>query len=298
MYFHTASELPSVAGSIPHDLCKTASRLPRMTEFLAALLALPTILFTGMLSLVLLYWLTVLAGALDIHVGSHDGGGHDVGHDAGHDVGHHSDHQADMAPGGHETHGFLEFLSYGKVPVTIIVSIFTFLAWMLCMAGEFWLRAPLSAMISGPLFSLALFPAATIPSLIVTGYLVRPLRGIFNQHVEHGEEGLVGRMVRITSRTADREFGTATCDNAGAGILMNVVCRDGVTLIRDDMAVVVEYDSSKQVYHIAPFSHVSAETVALGNGLPPALPPAESLTPSSSTIAKAVSLESQKERPQ
>ncbi len=260
-----------------------------MTEFLAALLALPTIIFTGLLSLVLLYWLTVLAGALDINLGGHGDGGHDLGHHG---------HDADMAPGGHETHGFLEFLSFGKVPVTIIISIFAFLAWMLSMAGELWLRAPLSSLISGPLFSLALFPVVAIPSLIVTGYIVRPLRVVFNQHVEHGEEGLIGRMVRITSRTADQEFGTATCDNAGAGILMNVICSEGVTMVRDDMAVVVEYDASKQVYHIAPFSHVSAESAALGSGLPPALPPAESLTPSSSTTAKAVSLESQKERPQ
>ena len=260
-----------------------------MTEFLAALLALPTILFTGLLSLVLLYWISVIAGALDINLGGHGDGGHDIGHHG---------HDADMAPGGHETHGFLEFLSFGQVPVTIIVSIFAFLAWMLSMAGELWLRAPLSALISGPLFSLALFPVVAIPSLIVTGYVVRPLRVVFNQHVEHGEEGLIGRMVRITSRTADQEFGTATCDNAGAGILMNVTCREGVTMVRDDMAVVVEYDASKQVYHIAPFSHVSAETAALGNGLPPALPPAESHTASRSTTAKAVSLESQKERPQ
>ena len=259
-----------------------------MTEFLTALLALPTILFTGLMSLVLLYWISVIAGALDMNVGGHGDGGHDLGHHG---------HDADMAAGGHETHGFLEFLSFGKVPVTIIISIFGFLAWMLSMAGELWLRAPLTALISGPLFSLALFPVVVIPSLIVTGYVVRPLRVVFNQHVEHGEESLIGRMVRVTSRTVDQEFGTATCDNAGAGILMNVICREGVTMVRDNMAVVVEYDASKQVYHVAPFSHVSTEAAAFGNRTTPALPPAESLTPSNSTTAKAVSLESQKERP-
>ncbi len=264
----------------------------RMAEFLAALLGLPTIMFTGMLALVLLYWLTVLAGALDL----------DVGH---HDAGHVDGHDGDMAPGGHETHGFLEFLSIGKVPITIIVSVFTFLAWMLSMGGELLLRAPLAAVMSHPLFSLALFPAVVIPSFVLTAYAVRPLRGIFNQHVEHGEDGLIGRMVRITSRTADQQFGTATCDNAGAGILLNVICRDGVTLMRDEMAVVVEYDAAKQLYHVAPFSHVSADAAELSSRLPPSGPPlipppenCEAPAPASlSTPPTPVSLERQHERP-
>jgi len=271
--------------SIPHDGRRGAHNVVAMSEFLAALLAIPTIVFTGLLGLVLLYWLTVLAGALDIDLGHHDAGGHD----------------ADMTPGGHETHGFLEFLSIGKVPVTIIVSVFTFLAWMLSMAGELLLRAPLTAVIPNPLFSLALFPAVVIPSFVLTAYAVRPLRGIFNQHVEHGEEGLVGRMVRITSRTADQQFGTATCDNAGAGILLNVVCRDGVTLMRDDMAVVVEFDAEKQLYHVAPFSHVSVDAAVATGGNPPLIPPPQTrdapLPAALSTSAPPVSLERPHERP-
>lgn len=258
--------------------------VPRMSEFLAALVALPTIIFTSLLGLVLLYWLTVIAGALDIDLGSPDHG-----------------HDADMTPGGHDTHGFLEFLSIGKVPVTITISVFVFLAWMLSMAGELWLRGLFTTILPNALFSLALFPVVVIPAVMMTAFAVRPFRMLFNLHVEHGEEGLIGRMVRITSRTADHQFGTATCDNAGPGILLNVVCRDGVTLKRDDMAVVVEFDATKQLYHVAPFSHVSVEGSTLEANSPPALPPPasaqSSALPSGFTPAPPVSLERQNERP-
>jgi hypothetical protein len=257
-----------------------------MPEFLAALLAFPTVVFSILLAVVLLYWLTVIIGALHIDLGSPDGG-----------------HDADMIPGGHDAHGFLEFLSIGKVPITITISLFVFLAWMLGMFAELVLRAPVSAWISGPLFSAALVPAIVLSAMVVTAYAVRPLRGLFSLVSEHGETGLVGRMVRITSMSVDHGFGTAVCDNAGPGILLNVVSRPGVTLARDAMAVVVEYDPARQVYLVAPFSHLPPEAADLtSSGSPPALPPAvmpsvATMSPPS-TPAPAVSLERQQRTPQ
>ncbi len=126
--------------------------------------------------------------------------------------------------------------------------------------------------------------------------MVRPLRHLFNLVSEHGEAGLVGRMVRISSLTVDHQFGTAVCDNAGPGILMNVFCRHGVQMKRDDMAVVVEFDASNNLYLVAPFSHVptDVETIVTDNaGLPPVSSPAQASTP-----PPAVSLERRMEPPQ
>lgn len=250
-----------------------------MAEFYAALLAFPTIAYSVLLALALLYWLTVIIGALDVDLFSPEVG------DAG----------GDMAAGGHHGHGFLEFLSVGRVPVTITASVFVFIGWFLCMLAELLLRAPLAAVISGPMFSLALVPASLIPAVFFTGLVVKPLRHLFSLVSEHGEAGLVGRMVRITSLTADHQFGTAVCDNAGPGILMNVFCRDGVQMKRDEMAVVVDFDASRNLYLIAPFGHVPADVERLGLEAP-VLPPA---TPAQvSTSAPPVSLERRAEPPQ
>lgn len=264
--------------------------LPRMSEFLAALMAFPTVIFSCLMGILLPYWLTVIAGVLDIDL-FHLGGGH---------------HDGDVAHGDHGVgHGLLEFFSFGKVPLTITVSVFVVFSWLLCMFAELSLRVPMSSALPGSLFSLLLGPAAVIPAFFMTSLAVRPLRGLFTMHTEHGEAGLVGRMVRISSRTVDQAFGTATCDVAGPDILLNVICREGVTLARDDMAVVVEYDATRQVYLIAPFSHVSEETAVLASDLPPSEPPL--VTPSDSreaplpaslsTPAPPVSLERPHERP-
>ncbi|HBL31463.1 MAG TPA: hypothetical protein DD490_31955, partial [Acidobacteria bacterium] len=63
-----------------------------MSEFLNAILAFPTVIYTILLGVVVGYWLFVLLGALDINLlgdADLDGGGH--GHGDG--VGHH--HGAD-----------------------------------------------------------------------------------------------------------------------------------------------------------------------------------------------------------
>lgn len=251
-----------------------------MAEFLAALMAFPTIAYSVLLALALLYWLTVIIGALDIDLFSPEVGDAGAG--------------GDMAPGGHHGHGFLEFLSIGRVPVTITASVFVFIGWFLCMLAELLLRAPLATVVSGPLFALALIPASLIPAVFFTGLVVKPLRHLFSLVSEHGETGLVGRMVKITSLTVDHQFGTAVCDNAGPGILMNVFCRDGVQMKRDEMAVVVDFDASRNLYLVAPFGHVAADVERLGLEAP--VPPATQEP--ASTSAPPVSLERRAEPPQ
>jgi Protein of unknown function (DUF1449) len=242
-----------------------------MDAFLALLMSFPSVIFTGLLGLAMIYWLSVIIGALDIDL---------LSPDTDHDVG-------DAGGVAHASSGLLNFISVGKVPVTIIFTVFSLLSWFMSMTGDAFLRTPMSAYIGEFLYGCAIFPCVVILAFILTGFLVRPLRGIFHAVSEHGETALEGKMVRITSRNVSPTFGTATMDNAGAGILMNVICRDGVTLKRDDMAVVVEFDAQKQQYLVAPFNHTAD---ALLSATTPTITP--------STTAPPVSLERRQEPPQ
>ena len=251
-----------------------------MSEFLAALQAFPTMIFSGLLGLMLIYWLTVIVGALDIDLFGHHGAEVD-GH---------------MAPGAHDGHGFAEFLSLGKVPITITASVFSLVGWALGMLAEIHLRPVVGTLLPGPLYPLIMLVALVTIAGFAAAWAVQPLRRIFTMHTEHGEEGLIGKMVRITSLKADHRFGTALCDNAGPGIIMQVVLRQGAELKRDDMAVVVEYDVAKGLYLVAPFAHLKAEE-AINRGSLPILPPPAEVAPAS-TPAPPVSLERRNERPQ
>ncbi len=251
-----------------------------MEAFLTALFSFPTVCFTSLLALALLYWITVIVGALDIDFLSPDTGADaaidaspDVVTDVGGDAGIH--HDADVHATGYTPNGIGNFISLGKVPITIIFTFFAFVGWLLGMFSDMLLRGPIAGITGDLLYGFGLFPALVILSFIITGFLVRPFRGMFSLVTEHAGITLQGKMVRITSRTVSPTFGTAICDNAGAGILMRVICRDGVTLKRDEMAVVVEYDEAKQTYLVAPFSHTSMDAVDASVATPdaPATPP-------------------------
>jgi hypothetical protein len=252
-----------------------------MSEFLAALQSYPTVFFTGLLGVCLLYWVAVIIGALDLDLfGGHSADGPDL--DAG---GH-----------GHANNSLLDLFSFGKVPIPIPLSFFALAGWGLGMFAELNLRSWLGIVLPGFLYPVVIGLALVVVALLVATALARPLRPIFAmKEEERGEKSLIGRQVKITSLKADHRFGTAVCENDGPGIIMMVVCRDGVELKRDDMAVVVEYDETKRVYLIAPFSYVDGEGRAISASASALRPP--EVPPVVSTPQPPVSLERQREFP-
>ena len=75
-----------------------------MDALLANLTAFPTVIFSVLMGIAVIYWLFVIVGALDIdllHVG---------------DFGDHGDAGSHDSEAGHNPNVILEFLGFGKVP--------------------------------------------------------------------------------------------------------------------------------------------------------------------------------------
>ncbi|MBA3707952.1 MAG: hypothetical protein H0W83_03915 [Planctomycetes bacterium] len=281
-----------------------------MNEIITIAGAFPTAIFTGLLIAALFYWVMVILGAFDLGLGHHHGdaahadgsaGGHGPG-GAGHTHGHDS---AD--PHAHESgsdgHGLLEFLSVGQVPLSITVSAIVFIAWIVSMTVDLTTHAVFARILPEALFDLGQGGLSLLIGLVAGALLVRPLRPLFAVTGEHGHGHLEGRMVRITSRTVDQRFGTASFETSGPDILLNVVCRAEHTLSRDEFAVVVEYDQSRGVYLVAPLPHMRADAATIAAASPLVPPPApanatESPAPFASAPAPASARPRAVERPQ
>ena len=226
-----------------------------MDDFLHALTSWGVLPFSILLIVAFLYWLLVMLGALDLdllHLGhEHEGA--------------HGDH--DHHPGFFS--GMLEFLSLGKVPVTIIVSILTVFGWLVAMASE--LILPLW----WPL-DLALALAVAFP---LTGFACRPLRALFRALDGGIKTGvhLLGREARITSATCDERFGTASCPVPDSDdLLLNVVAsRPGLVFQRDEIVVIADFDADAQRYLVGPAAY----------RLPPAAQPGSEPAPMLTTAA-------------
>lgn len=243
-----------------------------MDEFLHALGSWGVAPFSVLLVAAILYWLLVILGALDIdllhlHIGHGDGAGD--GH------------------GGSDSHsgplsGFLEFLSIGKVPLTVILSLLVFVGWSASMCLALPLALPWPLVFAGGL-------AVAIP---VTGLVCRPLRAVFTA-LDHGVDAgisLLGREARITSAVCDASFGTATCDVGEAEVLLRVLAsRPELVFHRDDVVVIADHDAERDVYLVGPAAYRMAQPEAQSTGRPadpviPALlePPADAPAPATS----------------
>jgi hypothetical protein len=240
-----------------------------VNEFLNAITGLPTAVFSGLLLVTLLYWLLAAIGQVDI-----DSLNVDVDVDASVDVDADVDIDADVsAPNGmhFSAMGVLEWLSVGKVPLSLIISVWVIYGWMLCMGSELLLRPALGEGLIDWIYVPSVAIAASFAALISTGWTVRPMRKLFSLDDAVHNQDLIGHQVIVTTRAVSTTFGRASSTGSGSDLILNVICDASHTLKRDDPAVVVEYLPERNVYVVAPLPHLQPGFLA-ETGPSPAAP--------------------------
>ena len=196
--------------------------------------------FTVLLGLIVLYWLLVALGALDVHLFSdfeseaHAEIHHDAHHEIDHDLG--------------SLTKILHFVGVGDVPVMVIVSVLGLSMWLGSMLANYYLTD------GSQLYALALLVPNFLISAVVTRFVTLPMRPLFRSLSKErgaGEE-VLGRVCRIVTSQATATFGQAEITRSGAPVLINVRTLDDAVLVKGARAAVVRSDSEKGVYYITP----------------------------------------------
>jgi hypothetical protein len=237
-----------------------------MGEMLAVLLSFPTILFTGLLSLTVFYWLFVIVGALDTDaLGAADGAGHGmegavkgalegamkgglegaadaVGH--GH-VGHghgHGDADLDLDVEGADA-GLLAALRLRDAPMTVVISFFALFGWLITGLYGLTFGVP------GWLFGSLLLLGTCVVSLVMTSLAIRPLAPAFKTQGATKNPGLVGKIAEVSTGEVTSRFGQATLNAGGSPFILQI--RDtSDTLKRGDKVVLVHWDAASNAFHV------------------------------------------------
>ena len=218
-----------------------------MGDFLAACLSFPTVVFSLFLCLALLYWLCVLAGALDLDV-------FDLDVDAGADLG--VDGDVDVEAG--DSHGvfadILQRFDLTEIPLTVSASLFLLTAWLtsftLVELGGAWT----TAFVWGSVVAVA----SATASLFVTSRLARVLKPLFRTHVAPRRSSLIGQVCEITTLRVDDDYGQAEVQDGGAGLLIQVRSSNADQLSRGSAALIFDYDADREVFHVKPMEAAAA----------------------------------------
>ncbi|MFJ4920177.1 hypothetical protein [Streptomyces sp. NPDC088725] len=193
-----------------------------MNEFLGAATGYPAVLFGAALLVVVVFWLLVLAGAVE--------------HDA------------------FSTHTDSDAFDAGGVPVTVPVSLMIVLAWFASLAGSVLVRRSDATGTTRTLLLTAVLVGALLLARLLTRLLLRPLRGLLAAQLPPSRLDFVGLTCTIRTGSVSRDFGQAEVAATDGSTALVQVRQDGNDpLPYGSTALLYAWDDDGEFFWVAPY---------------------------------------------
>jgi hypothetical protein len=227
-----------------------------------ASLQFPTVVFSLGLCVVLVYWLCVSLGAIDIDL-FHGNADFDVAA-AGDGVGNALVGAKGGAEGLKGTHadadgdggGLWAGLGLAKVPITVSISVIFLVCWGLSLLAMHYLPGIVG---TASWVAPTVLPATLLVGLPLSGLLVRPLGGVFEVREGKSNRDYVGHVCTITTGSVNEGFGQATVEDGGTVLVIPVRC-DRPGLGRGHKALIIDFDRAREAYLVEPTNDLLART--------------------------------------
>jgi len=214
---------------------------------------LPNAIMTGIMAVIVLYWLFVLLGGIgfgdadlgfdtDMDVDSGvDGHIHDVNHNT------ESDHDVPTEKVQSPFMKFLEFMNVGKVPFMLIFSTLKFFTWIGTLITTQFIAVEVwgwkSVLILIPLFGIG---------IVLTKFATTPMARFFKEIGYKGEEEIdfLGRSGKMLSTIKGDKMGFAEFFVEKNPMKLNVISMTGEELKYGDQVMVSDESDDKKIYYV------------------------------------------------
>ncbi|TGD79607.1 OB-fold-containig protein [Hymenobacter wooponensis] len=214
-----------------------------MTELLHAAVSPPNLAPTALLVFVLLYWLTILAGILDLKTVDLN-----IDHDV--DLGHHAEIHAPEIGIGWLNHA-LAFLNLGRIPLMMFLSFVALPLWVGSILLNYYLHNE-----SGLLGLVFLIPLL-IGSLLLAKVLTMPLVHLYAAMEKSHDSSVrpLGKVCTVLLPTTASRLGQASVQPLnGSPLMLNVLAASPTAELRKgDTALVIDFDEQRRCYLIEPY---------------------------------------------
>lgn len=207
-----------------------------MTSFYDAATSFPTVAYTTLLGVVMVYWVLALIGIVDF-----DSGHLEVDSDL------HAD--ADTADVG-DLAGYLVALGLNGVPFSVVLTLLVLFSWTITCLAAMWLLPLVPTSLLRIVAGAAILPLALACTLPIAARLIRPMRGLFVTHTAMSNAALVGQTCKVLTSSVDEKFGRAEVATRGAGVNVRVWADTPNTLVKGSIARILEYDEAGERYLI------------------------------------------------
>ena len=211
-----------------------------MDPFYQNISSFPTVFFTFFLLIVLLYWLVAVLGLVEIDVLDFDipeADGMEINPDTGLS-------NANVLAG-----VMLRFGLHG-VPVTIIISFIALFGWFICYYAVHVLMGIVPEGLLSFLAGIPILIGSLYVSVMITAMLIKPLRPLFKKASQETVKRVLGQTAVVKTSRVDNNFGEATLENGGAGLLLKVRTIGDTTFSKGERVVLLDHDKEKNTYRV------------------------------------------------
>jgi hypothetical protein len=236
-----------------------------VAEVLGLALTFPSVVYTVLLGVVLVYWTFVMVGVIHIGEGSEgalDGALGDGGMDGaakgaleGHLSGGGNDH-LDLPDGDSHASGLMAALigalHLRSVPATVVLSVVVTFSWLISVVAMQAVTRILPDLGGGLLVALPVLVFAPLLSLPLTAIAVRPLAKVFETRRAPSKSDFIGRTCVVRTGSVTERFGEATLEDGGAGLVIRVRIEGPAKLSRGEQALIVDWDAERETFLVEP----------------------------------------------
>ncbi|MFD2245357.1 OB-fold-containig protein [Pontibacter ruber] len=208
-----------------------------MNELLQAAISSVNIIPTALLVFVLLYWVAVIFGFLDLDF-------FDVEVETGVD--------ADGVSSVSWLNSVLAFFNLGKVPFMVFLTFLALPFWVISILANYYLNSNYELL--GLLYLLPSFLAALFVSRFLTMPFIRLFAAMEKEH--EPAASIIGQLCTVTLPANPTELGQAAIKTSGAPLLLNVKTTEGAAVQKGETALVVEYNAENKFYLIQPYQTI------------------------------------------
>ena len=207
-----------------------------MDAFLATALTFPTVVYSVLLAVCLIYWLLAATGLFDHHAPDALVHGHAT--------------DAPTADGdAGDVAAILARLGLAGVPVMVIATVLSFFGWLCAYYVQLLVLDHLHTSLR-VLLGIAIDVLALVPGLVATSLVLRPVSRWILRLRPPVEPGLLGRVGTVSTPAVDARYGQATIDDGGAGLILQIRSNDTGRFKRGDRVVLIEYLDAQHAYRV------------------------------------------------
>ncbi|MBI0427201.1 hypothetical protein [Psychrobacter sp. NG27] len=205
--------------------------------FITKISLYPTIVFTGLVMFVALYWMVSLLGMVDMDAV---------------DIGDASGEGADLTSSGFVSGLLLKFGLYG-VPLIVILSLISLIGWLLSYFYTSFLHQNFDSGILYYLFGTGALIFVLVISMWLTGIIISPIRNKIAKIPRRNAASNIGKIAVVRTLSVTDKHGEVELNDGGAGLILKIRSdiNDG-SLKQGDRVMLVEYLEAANTYRVTP----------------------------------------------